>query len=185
MLGDIGKKVEFDMQKCLESFKIELGKLRTGRAHPGLVEGIKVDYYGNETMLKHVANISASDARTFVIAPWEKTMIKPIEKAILNSNLGLNPVVDIALIRVPIPALTQQRRQEMTKLMKSTAEQARVSVRNVRRDALNNSKNLLKNKEIDEDSDHRIQDIVQKITDRFIEEIDKLTIAKEAELMKV
>lgn len=185
MLNDIIKNIENDMQKCIESFKAELSKLRTGRASSGLVDGIKVDYYGNETALQHVANVTTSDARTISIVPWEKSMLKPIEKAILSADLGLNPIVDSDAVRIPIPALTEERRKEMAKLMRNISEQSKVSVRNVRRDAMTHIKELLKSKELDEDSEHRAQDTVQKITDKFIAEIDKLTTSKEAELMKI
>lgn len=185
MLNNILKSAETHMQKAIESFKVELGKLRTGRAHPSLIDGVKVDYYGNETLLKHVANISVGDARTIIVTPWEKPMVKPIEKAILNSDLGLNPISDANIVRVPIPPLTEERRKEMVKTVKSIAEQARVSVRNIRRDAMVNLKDLLKKKEIDEDADHRAQDAVQKTTDKFVGEIDKLAATKEVELLKV
>ncbi len=185
MLTNIVKDLETDMQKALEAFKVELGKLRTGRAHTGLVEGVKVDYYGNETPLKNVANITVGDARTIVITPWEKTMIKSIEKAISNANLGLNPVSDANLVRISIPPLTEERRKEMAKAVKGIAEISRVSVRNVRREAMDKLKDLLKKKEIDEDMDHRTQDAVQKTTDKFIAEVDNLAVVKEKELMTV
>lgn len=185
MINNVLKDLETNMQKALENFKIELGKLRTGRAHPSIVEGIKVDYYGNETALKHVANITVSDARTIMITPWEKTMVKPIEKAITSAGLGLNPISDANLVRVPIPPLTEERRKEMTKVVKSIAENSRVAIRNIRREAMDKLKDLLKKKEIDEDMDHRIQDMIQKSTDKFIGEIDKLVTTKETELMQV
>jgi len=185
MLNSINKDVETNMQKALEAFKVEIGKLRTGRAHSSLVDGVKVDYYGNETPLKNIANIVVSDAHTITITPWEKTMVKPVEKAILNAGLGLNPIADANLVRVPIPAMTEERRKEMAKVVKTIAEQARVSLRNVRRDAMVSLKDLLKKKQIDEDADHRAQDLVQKTTDKFVAEVDKLAVVKEAELMKV
>ncbi len=185
MLNNVTKDLETNMQKALEAFKIELGKLRTGRANTSLVEGIKVDYYGNETLLKNVANITVSDARTIVITPWEKTLVKSIEKAITSANLGLNPVSDANLVRIPIPPLTEERRKEMAKVVKNIAETSRVAIRNIRREAMDKLKDLLKNKEIDEDMDHRTQDTVQKITDKFIAEIDKLVVAKEKDLMTV
>lgn len=181
----LNKDIEANMQKALESFGVELGKLRTGRAHLGLVDGIKVDYYGNETGIKHIASMAVSDARTITVTPWEKQMVKPIEKAILNAGLGLNPVSDANLVRVPVPPLTEERRKEMTKVVRSIAETARVAVRNIRRDAMNKLKEQLKNKEIDEDGERRAQDIVQKATDKFIGEIDKLVASKEKELMTV
>lgn len=185
MLNNINKDVETNMQKALEVFKVEIGKLRTGRANSSLVDGVKVDYYGNETPLKNIANIVVSDAHTITITPWEKTMVKPVEKAILNAGLGLNPIADANLVRVPIPAMTEERRKEMAKVVKGIAEQARVSLRNVRRDAMAHLKDLLKKKQIDEDTDRRAQDLVQKTTDKFVAEVDKLTVVKEAELMKV
>lgn len=185
MINNITKNSETNMQKALEAFKVELGKLRTGRAHSSLVDGIKVNYYGNETALKNVANITVSDARSITVTPWEKSMIKPIEKAISSAGLGLNAIADADLVRVPIPMLTEERRKEMSKVVKTIAESSRVSMRNIRRDAMASLKELLKKKEIDEDADHRAQDLVQKITDKFVAEIDKLATAKEAELMKV
>ena len=185
MLNEIINDIEASMQKAVEVFKIELGKLRTGRAHAGLVEGVKIDYYGNETALKHIANITISDSRTITITPWEKNMVKPIEKGILNANLGLNPVSDANLVRIPIPPLTEERRKEMVKVVKNIAETSRVAMRNIRREAMDKLKDLLKKKEIDEDMDHRIQDAVQKTTDKFIGEVDKLAATKETELMTV
>ena len=185
MINNIIKDIEISMQKAIEAFKIELGKLRTGRAHPSLVEGVKVDYYGNETALQHIANIVVSDSRTITVTPWEKNMVKPIEKAISTAGIGLNPVSDANLVRVPIPPLTEERRKEMAKVVKTIGETARIAVRNIRREAMDELKDLLKKKEIDEDMDHRTQDAVQKTTDKFIAEIDKLMTAKEAELMKV
>lgn len=185
MLNSIMKDLETNMQKALEAFKVELSKLRTGRAHSGLVEGVKVDYYGNETPLKNVANITVSDSRTLTITPWEKAMVKAIEKAIANANLGLNPVSDANLVRIPIPPLTEERRKEMAKVVKNIAETSRVAMRNVRREAMDKLKDLLKKKEIDEDMDHRTQEAVQKTTDKFIGEVDKLVVAKEADLMTV
>lgn len=185
MLNEIISNAEVGMQKSLESYKLELGKLRTGRASTSLIEGVKIDYYGNETSLQHIANLSVGDARTIIVTPWEKNMVKPIEKAIKNAGLGLNPVADANLVRVPIPPLTEERRKEMVKTVKSITENARVSVRSVRRDAMDRLKNMLKSKEIDEDEDRRTQDGVQKTTDKFIIEIDKVMADKEKELMQV
>lgn len=185
MLNNLTKNTEAGMQKALESFKIEVGKIRTGRAHSSLVDSIKIDYYGNETALKNIANIVVTDARTITITPWEKPMVKTIEKAIANAGLGLNPISDANLVRVPIPTLNEERRKEMAKAVRSISETARVSVRNIRRDTLAHLKELLKKKEIDEDTDRRAQDLVQKVTDKFVAEIDKLAAEKEAELMKV
>jgi ribosome recycling factor len=185
MLDKVNKDLEANMQKALEVFKVEISKLRTGRAHSSLVDGVKVEYYGNETPLKNIANVVVSDAHTITISPWEKTMVKPVEKAILNAGLGLNPIADANLVRVPIPAMTEERRKEMAKVVKTIAEQARVSLRSVRRDAMASLKDLLKKKQIDEDADHRAQDLVQKTTDRFVAEIDKLAAMKEADLIKI
>lgn len=185
MLDSVIKNTEINMQKAIEAFQTELSKLRTGRAHTSLVDGIKVDHYGNETPLKNVANIAVSDARTITITPWEKIMVKQIEKAIFSAGLGLNPVSDANLVRVPIPPLTEERRKEMAKVVKTIAESARVGVRNIRREAMDTLKGMLKKKEIDEDMERRTQDAVQKVTDRFVGEIDKLAVAKEAELMTV
>ena len=185
MVDEIPKNVAIGMQKAVVALQVELGKIRTGRAHAGFVDGVKVDYYGNETALKHLANITTSDARTIVITPWEKIMVKPIEKAILSANLGLNPVSEANVVRVPIPPLTEDRRKEIVKVVKNIAEHARIAVRNIRRDAMTNLKDLLKQKSIDADTDHRTQDLVQKTTDKFVQEIDKLAAAKEKEIMQV
>jgi ribosome recycling factor len=185
MLNNVISDIETNMQKAQEVFEVEIGKIRTGRAHTSLLDGVKVDYYGNETTLKHIANIAVSDARTIVITPWEKPMVKSVEKAILNAGLGLNPISDANLVRVPVPLLTEERRKDMVRVIKNIAEQARISVRNIRRDAMGKLKELLKNKEIDEDADRRAQDSVQKVTDKYVGEIDKLAVAKEEELMKV
>lgn len=183
MINTIIKDAEMHMQKSIESFNNELKKLRTGRANPSLIEHVKVDYYGTETALSHVATITVSDARTLVITPWEKAMIKPIEKAILNSDLGLNPVSDSNFLRVPLPALTEDRRKELVKIVKTAAEQSRVAVRNMRRDANSALKELVKKKEISEDDERKSQETVQKMTDKFIVEIDKIASTKEADLL--
>lgn len=185
MINAILKDCEINMNKALEVYKAELSKLRTGRAHSSLVENIKVDYYGTDTPMKHVATIVASDARTITITPWEKTMLKPIEKAIMLADLGLNPIVDANLIRLPLPALTEERRKELVKVVKATAEHAKVNVRNIRRDANSDLKELLKEKEINEDDERHAQDGVQKLTDKFIVEVDKIAQAKETDLMAV
>lgn len=185
MMHKVLKDAETRMQKSIEGFKQNISKLRTGRAHPSLLEHIRVDYYGNETPLGQVANITAADARTIVITPWEKRMTPVIEKAIMTSDLGLNPSTSGDIIRVPLPALTEERRKEFIKLVRNEAETARVSVRNVRRDANNAVKEALKNKEIAADEEHRIADAVQKLTDRFIAEIDHLLAGKETDLMAI
>jgi ribosome recycling factor len=184
-IADIKKAAEQKMQKSLETLKSDLGKVRTGRAHTGILDHVHVDYYGNSTPLNQVANVSLLDARTISVTPWEKKMVAAIEKAIREADLGLNPASMGELIRVPMPALTEERRRDLTKVVKAEAENARVAVRNIRRDANNTLKDLLKSKEISEDDERRAQDDVQKLTDRHIAEIDKALVAKEADLMAV
>ncbi|HTM63560.1 MAG TPA: ribosome recycling factor [Gammaproteobacteria bacterium] len=177
------KDADARMRKCIDSFKVELSKLRTGRANPSILDHVRVDYYGSEMPINQVANITASDARTLTITPWEKNMVNPIDKAIRDSGLGLNPVTTGDLIRVPMPALNEERRKELIKVVRTEAESARVSIRNVRRDANAEIKNLLKAKEITEDAERSMGDDVQKITDKFVAEVDQVTTAKEADLM--
>lgn len=176
---------ESRMQKSIEAFKHEMSKVRTGRAHPSLLDHIRVDYYGTDTPLSQVSNITVGDARTLVITAWEKRMIPVIEKAILTSDLGLNPATSGEIIRVPLPALTEQRRKDLTKVVRSEAETARVSIRNLRRDANNALKELLKDKAIAEDEERRLTDTVQKLTDKYSVEIDHLLAAKEKDLMAI
>ena len=183
--ADIKKNAEQKMQKSLESLKADLGKIRTGRAHTGILDHVKVDYYGTLTAITQLANISLIDARTIGVTPWEKKLVGAVEKAIRDSDLGLNPASQGETIRVPMPALTEERRREMTKLVKAEGEGARVAMRNVRRDANNGAKDLLKNKIISEDQDRHSQDEIQKLTDRFIAEVDKILVAKESELMSI
>jgi ribosome recycling factor len=185
MIAKIITDTEVNMRKKIEHLKAELAKLRTGRAHPSLLEHVKVDYYGQETPLAQVASITASDARTLTVSPWEKNLMKPIEKAIRDAGLGLNPVSDSAAIRVPMPPLTEERRKEMVKLVKVEGENTKVNIRNLRRDANNAFKEILKKKEISEDEEHRAQDQVQKVTDKLIVEVDKILSVKESELMEV
>ncbi|HEY5762831.1 MAG TPA: ribosome recycling factor, partial [Rhodocyclaceae bacterium] len=161
------------------------GKVRTGRAHTGLLDHVMVDYYGNPTPVNQVANITLVDARTIGVQPWEKNMVGPVERAIRDSDLGLNPATNGELIRVPMPMLTEERRRELTKVVKSEGENAKVAIRNLRRDANHGFKEAVKSKEISEDDDRRAQDEVQKLTDRFVQEIDKMLAQKEAELMQV
>lgn len=184
-MHSVTKDAESRMQKGIESFKFELTKLRTGRAHPSLLYYIRVDYYGNPTLLSQVSNITIGDARTLVITPWEKKMIGVIEKAILTSDLGLNPATSGDLIRVPLPPITEERRKELTKLVRNEAENARVSIRNVRRDANTALKDLLKKKLIAEDEERRLEDLIQKLTDKYSAEVDQLMTAKEKDLMAV
>jgi ribosome recycling factor len=185
MIADIKKAAEEKMQKSLEALKLDLGKVRTGRAHTGLLDHITIDYYGTPTPIHQVANVNLADARTITVAPWEKKMLGSVEKAIRNSDLGLNPVTVGELIRVPMPPLTEERRRDLTKVVKHEAENARVAMRNIRRDANAHLKDLLKEKKVAEDEERRGQDEIQKLTDRFISEIDKTLQTKEAELMAI
>ena len=185
MMQKMMKDAEARMQKTIEAFKNDLSKLRTGRAHPSLLDQVRVDYYGNLTPLSQVANVSVGDARTLNITPWEKKMIPVIEKAIMTSGLGLNPATSGELIRVPLPALTEDRRKDLIKVVRNEAETARVSIRNIRRDMNTAIKEALKNKEIAEDEERRLTDSVQKLTDKFIAEVDHLLAAKETDLMAI
>ncbi|WP_018870730.1 MULTISPECIES: ribosome recycling factor [unclassified Thioalkalivibrio] len=173
------------MDKTLESLRTELGKIRTGRAHPSLLDHVHVEYYGTEVPINQVANVNAEDARTLAVQPYEKDMIGKIEKAIMTSDLGLNPSSQGMVIRVPLPALTEERRRELVKVVKSEAEGARVAVRNIRRDANNTFKQQVKDKAISEDDEKRAQDEIQKLTDDHIARIDKMLADKENELMEV
>jgi ribosome recycling factor len=184
-VADVKKTTEQKMNKSIETLKADLAKVRTGRAHAGILDHVKVDYYGNPTQLSQVANITLIDARTIGVQPWEKKMVGAIEKAIRESDLGLNPATQGDLIRVPTPPLTEERRKEMVKLVKTEAEDAKIAVRNIRRDANEGLKRLLKDKAISEDDERRAQDDVQKLTDRFVAEIDKLVAEKEKEVLTV
>ncbi|MDI1349466.1 ribosome recycling factor [Aquabacterium sp.] len=184
-IADIKKNAEQKMLKSIEAFKSELAKVRTGRAHPGILDQVQIDYYGSMVPISQVANLTLIDARTIGVQPWEKGMGAKIEKAIRESDLGLNPAAQGDLIRVPMPALTEERRRELTKLVKGEGEDAKVAVRNLRRDANDHAKRLLKDKEITEDDDRRSQDDIQKLTDKTIADIDKLVQVKEAEIMAV
>lgn len=185
MISDIQKDAEQRMNKSIEALQAELAKIRTGRAHPSLLEHIKIDYYGTETPLNQVASVNVSDPRTLLISPWEKTLVPVIEKAIMTSDLGLNPATSGDGIRVPMPPLTEERRKEMTKVVRQEAENARVAVRNIRRDANQQSKELLKEKLISEDDDRKAQDQIQKITNKYIAKVDEQLQHKEAELMEI
>lgn len=185
MIADVKKTAEQKMHKSVDALKTDLGKVRTGRAHTGLLDHITVDYYGTQMPLNQVANVTLLDARTIGIAPWEKKMGAVIEKAIRESDLGLNPSSQGDMIRVPMPPLTEERRRELIKVVKGEAENAKVAVRNLRRDAIHHLKDLLKQKAVSEDDERRAQEDIQKLTDRFIAEIDKLMAAKEADLMAV
>jgi len=184
-VADIRKGVEQKMQRSIDAFKNDLSKIRTGRAHTGLLDHIQVDYYGSPVPISQVANLTLIDARTIGVQPWEKKMVPVVEKAIRDSDLGLNPATQGDVIRVPMPALTEERRRELTKVARSEAETAKVAVRNLRRDANEQLKKLVKDKEISEDDERRAGDDVQKFTDKFVNEIDKLVTTKEAEIMTV
>jgi ribosome recycling factor len=185
MIADVKKSAEQKMQKSVEALKTELGKVRTGRAHTGLLDHIKVDYYGSLMPINQVANVTLVDAHTIGVQPWEKKMVQTIEKAIRDSDLGLNPVTQGEMIRVPMPSLTEERRKDLIKVVHREAESSRVAIRNIRRDAIAHVKELLKAKQVSEDDDRRAQEDVQKLTDRHIAEVDKLLHVKEAELMAV
>ena len=185
MIEDIKKDAEARMKKSLEALANAFNKIRTGRAHPGILDGLTVDYYGNPTPINQVANVNVEDARTLSVVPWEKSMVPALEKAIMTSDLGLNPVTAGEVIRIPMPPLTEETRKGFIKQAKGEAETARVSMRNIRRDANSDLKALLKDKDISEDEEHKAQEDVQKITDRFIAEVDKALAAKEADLMEI
>ena len=184
-IADIKKTAETKMAKSVEALKGELQKIRTGRAHPGILDQVHVDYYGSPVPISQVANVTLLDARTISVQPWEKGMGAKIEKAIRESDLGLNPAAQGDLIRVPMPPLTEERRKDLTKVVRHTGEEAKVAVRNLRRDANEHLKKLLKDKAVSEDDERRAQDDVQKLTDRTVAEIDRLVQGKEAEIMAV
>ena len=185
MIEEFKKDAEVRMSKSVEALKSELTKLRTGRAHTSLLEHITVDYYGSEVPLNQVANISIADARTLTVTPWEKQMVSVVEKAIMNSGMGLNPASAGEVIRVPLPPLTEERRKDMIRVVRQEGEGARVAIRNIRRDVLGDIKTLLKEKEITEDDERRAQDEIQKITDKYVAEVDKVIEAKEKDLMEI
>ncbi len=184
-IGDIKKQTTEKMSKSLDSLKHDLAKVRTGRAHTGLIDHLRVDYYGTDMPINQVANVTLSDARTIAIQPFEKKMTQVIEKAIRDSDLGVNPATSGDMIRVPMPALTEERRKELTKIVRHEGENAKVAVRNIRRDAITHLKSLLKESEVSEDEEKRAQEEVQKMTDRTIGDIDKLVADKEKDLMAV
>ncbi|HET7775788.1 MAG TPA: ribosome recycling factor [Azospira sp.] len=185
MISEVKKNTEYKMQKSIEALKNDLAKVRTGRAHTGLLDHVQVDYYGSMVPVNQVANITLVDARTIGVQPWEKGMGAKIEKAIRDSDLGLNPAAQGDLIRVPMPPLTEERRRDLTKVVKGEGEDAKVAVRNLRRDANNTLKEGVKSKEISEDDERRTQEDIQKLTDKYIAEVDKLVAQKESELMAV
>ncbi|AKM01617.1 ribosome recycling factor [Burkholderia metallica] len=184
-VADTKKGVEQKMQRSIDAFKSDLAKIRTGRAHTGMLDHVQVDYYGSMVPISQVANMTLVDARTIGVQPWEKPMVAKVEKAIREADLGLNPATSGDLIRVPMPALTEERRRELTKVVKSEGETAKVAIRNLRRDANEALKKLVKDKEISEDDERRASDDVQKLTDKHVAEIDKLVQTKEAEIMTV
>ncbi|CAB3652599.1 MULTISPECIES: ribosome recycling factor [Achromobacter] len=183
--AEIRKSAEARMAKSLDTLKINLGKIRTGRAHTGILDHVQVDYYGSPVPVGQVANVNLVDARTISVQPYEKHMAGPIEKAIRESDLGLNPISMGDTIRVPMPALTEERRRDLTKVVRSEGEDAKIAVRNLRREANEALKKLVKDKEISEDDERRSQDDVQKLTDRAVTDIDKMVVQKEAEIMTV
>ena len=185
VINDLKKTTEQKMDKSLQAFKADLAKVRTGRAHTGLLDHIHVDYYGNPTPLNQVAKVTLLDARTIGVTPFEKKMVQPVEKAIRESDLGLNPAAQGETIRVPMPALTEERRKELIKVVRHEAENARVAVRNLRRDAIQHLKDALKKKEVSENDERRAQDDVQKLTDKHIADIDRMLAEKEKELLSV
>jgi ribosome recycling factor len=184
-VADVKKNTDQKMQKSIETLKNDLAKVRTGRAHVGMLDHVQVDYYGTPTHINQVANVTLLDARTIGVQPWEKKMIATVEKAIRESDLGLNPSTQGDVIRVPTPALTEERRKEMVKLVKNEAEDAKIAIRNIRRDANEGLKKLLKDKAISEDDERRAQEDVQKLTDKFVAEVDKLVAEKEKEVLTV
>jgi ribosome recycling factor len=184
-IQDIKKNAEHKMQQSVEAFKSSLTKVRTGRANPGLLDTVQVDYYGSMLPISQVANVSLLDARTIGVAPWEKGMGAKIEKAIRDSDLGLNPASQGDLIRVPMPPMTEERRKELTKVVRGEGEHAKIAIRNLRRDANEGVKKLVKDKQASEDDERRAQDDIQKFTDRYIAEVDKLVTSKEQDIMAV
>jgi ribosome recycling factor len=185
MIEDIKKDARERMAKCVQTFQADLKKLRTGRAHPSLIEHLKVDYYGSEVPLQQVASIAVEDGRTLVVSPWEKTVVQAVEKAIFKSDLGLTPMTAGTVIRIPMPPLTEERRREITKMLRHDAEGARVAVRNVRRDVMTDVKDLLKEKKISQDDERRAETEIQKLTDKHVADIEQLLAAKEKEIMQV
>lgn len=185
MIDDILKDAEQRMQKSIESMKLILAKVRTGRASPALIQHLSVDYYGTQTPINQVANVTVQDARTLAVQPWEKPMVPLIEKAIMESDLGLNPVTAGETIRIPLPPLTEERRKEMAKTVGAEGENGKIAIRNIRRDANGTVKELLKDKDISEDDDKRAHDLIQKLTDQYIIKVDDVVTEKEAEIMKV
>jgi ribosome recycling factor len=185
MIDEIQKDAEDRMRKSVAALELELAKVRTGRAHPSLLDHINVSYYGSEVPLNQVANINVEDGRTLAVTPWEKSMVQPVEKAIMKSDLGLNPNTAGTVIRVPLPALTEERRKDLIRVVRGEAEQARVAVRNIRRDANSDLKDLMKEKMISEDDERRAETTVQELTDKYVKQIDEVLETKEQDLMSI
>ncbi len=185
MVNDIIEDARKRMSKSVEAFRTDLTRLRTGRAHPSLLDHIMVKYYGNPTPLNQTANVSIEDARTLAVTVWDRGAINAVEKAIMESNLGLNPITAGTVIRIPLPALTEERRRDLIKVLKAEAEQAKVAVRNIRRDAITQFKELAKAKDISTDEEHRAEDLAQKLTDENVKKIDEIVAAKEKDMMEV
>lgn len=185
MLDDIKKDAQARMAKCVQTFQADLKKLRTGRAHPSLIEHLKVDYYGSDVPLQQIASINVEEGRTLVVSPWEKTMVQAIEKAIHKSDLGLNPLTAGTIIRITMPPLTEERRRDLTKVVRHDAESARVAVRNVRREVMADIKEMQKEKLVSQDDEHRAETEIQKLTDKHVAEIEQALAAKEKEIMQV
>ena len=184
-IADIKRNAEQKMNKSIEALKVDLGKVRTGRAHTGILDHVMVDYYGTPTPIPQVANVTLIDNRTIGVTPWDKKLAGVVEKAIRDSDLGLNPSTQGDLVRIPMPALTEERRRDLIKVVKHEGENAKIAIRNLRRDAIHALKELLKEKEVSEDQERRAQDEVQKLTDKFIADVDQALVAKEADLLAI
>jgi len=185
MINDIIKDARVRMGKSIDALRLALAKIRTGRAHPSLLEHITVDYYGSDVPLSQVSNVSVEDARTLSLIPWEKSMVGPIEKAIMKSDLGLNPATSGTIIRIPLPALTEDRRRELGKVVHNEGENCKIAVRNIRRDANHHVKELLKSKDISEDEERRAETQIQAVTDKFVTQVDEIVAIKEKELLEI
>ena len=184
MIGDIKKDTRIRMSKSLDSLRTELAKIRTGRAHPSLLEHVQVDYYGSQVPISQAANVSIEDSRTLAVTAWDKSMVQTLEKAIMKSDLGLNPVTAGTIIRIPLPPLTEERRISLGKVVHTEGENAKIAIRNIRRDANHHLKEMLKNKEISEDDDHRAEQDIQQLTDSHVKQVDEVVAVKEQELME-
>lgn len=184
MIEEIKKDTKIRMSKSLDSLRTELAKIRTGRAHPSLLEHVQVDYYGSQVPISQAANVAIEDARTLTVTAWDKTMVQTLEKAIMKSDLGLNPVTAGTIIRIPLPPLTEERRLSLSKVVHHEGENAKIAIRNIRRDANHHIKDLLKNKEISEDEDHRAEQEIQQFTDHHVKQVDEIVEVKEQELME-